>query len=73
MKRANDLLLEQFPHMRERCLSLAADFDRLARSPGGMAAIDSEPLLVSLREALVMAADASDSRAKRVLERFSQQ
>ena len=57
--------------MRERCLSLAADFDRLARSPGGLNAIHSDPRLAQLQQAIGIVLDAQSEKARRVLESLS--
>ena len=51
-KSAADLLNDQFLEMRWRALSLAADFDRIERAPGGKDLFASDPQLVKLREAL---------------------
>ncbi len=71
MKPSLDVLSEVFPQMRERCVSLAADFDRLSRSPGGMAVIDADPRLAQLRQAMAIIMDAQGDKARRVLETMS--
>ena len=71
MRSSADVLSEQFLQMRERCLSLAADFDRLARSPGGMDAIKSDPRLSQLQQAIGIVLDAQGEKARRVLESLS--
>jgi hypothetical protein len=71
MKPSPDVLSEQFLQMRERCLSLAADFDRLARSPGGMDAIGADSRLTLLRQAIGVVIDARGDKARRVLETMS--
>jgi len=70
MKNAAQTLDQYFLEMRWRCLSLAADLDRIQRSPESNATM-SDPRLVKLREALdVLKSDASD-RAERVQLIFS--
>ena len=73
MKSSLELFSDQFLQMRERCLSLAADFDRLARSPGGLQAIAADPRLAQLRQAINIVLDAQADKARRVLETFSDQ
>ncbi len=73
MKSSVDLFSDQFLQMRERCLSLAADYDRLARSPGGLEAISADPRLAQLRRAITIVLDAQPDKARRVLESFSDQ
>jgi hypothetical protein len=53
--------------MRWRCLSLAADLDRLERGH----ADKSDPRLVKLHEAIRVLLDAQANRAQRVLMIFS--
>jgi len=71
MKSSVDVFSDQFLQMRERCLSLAADFDRLARSPGGLGAISVDPRLAQLRQAIDIVLDAQADKARRVLETMS--
>lgn len=71
MRSSGDVFSEQFLQMRERCLSLAADFDRLARSPGGLKAISSDPRLSQLQQAIGIVLDAQGDKARRVLETMS--
>ncbi|HEY1922207.1 MAG TPA: hypothetical protein VGG44_05535 [Tepidisphaeraceae bacterium] len=52
--------------MRSRCLSLAADLDRLDRSRGA-----SDPRLVQLREAMAVLLEPKTDRAERILAIFS--
>ena len=51
MRKASDELDRYFPEMRWRCLSLAADLDRVQRSTNGAALLSSDPRLVQLRKA----------------------
>jgi len=70
MKNAAQTLDHYFMEMRWRCLSLAADLDRIQRSPESNATV-SDPRLAKLREALdVLKSDAPD-RAERVQLIFS--
>ena len=68
---AGDVLDHQFPEMRWRALSLAADLDRLQRATGGVPADD--PRLVKLRQALQVLLEDADApdRAERVQLVFS--
>jgi hypothetical protein len=52
MPDARKILDQQYLEMRWRCLSLAADFDRIERAAGGAEVIASDPRLASLREAM---------------------
>ena len=68
---AHAVLDDAFLPMRERCLSLAADLDRVGRAEGGAAVLSSDPRLTRLRDALaVLAGDGAD-RAGRVQMLFS--
>jgi hypothetical protein len=70
MPNAKQVLEQYFPEMRWRCLSLAADLDRVQRAQGAAPATN-DPRLERLREALqVVLGDAPD-RAERVQMIFS--
>lgn len=71
MKDARELLDEQFVQMRQRCVSLAADFDRIARAAGGLPAVDTDSRLQALRQSLAIVAADAPQRAARVLEVLS--
>jgi hypothetical protein len=73
MHDARKILDQQFLEMRWRCLSLAADFDRIERAAGGADVIASDPRLVNLREAMqqIAAAGGAANRAERVQTIFS--
>jgi hypothetical protein len=71
MKSSVELFSDQFLQMRERCLSLAADFDRLARSSGGLGTIDADPRLAQLRQAIGIVLDAQPDKDRRVLQTMS--
>jgi hypothetical protein len=54
---AKQILDQYFPEMRWRCLSLAADLDRIERAPGGPELLRSEPRLQKLRRAIKILLD----------------
>ncbi len=62
---SDEVLLE----MRWRCLSLAADLDRLDRAQSAA----TDPRLLQLREAISVLLDAVPDRARRVQMIFSDQ
>ncbi len=66
-----DYLDSQFLEMRARILSLAADFDRIERSPGGPALLESDPRIQKLRRALKILTDERSTRAEQVQMLFS--
>jgi hypothetical protein len=67
------LLSEQFLEMRWRCLSLAADMDRLERCDGAADAMATDPQLANLRTALGIVMSDQPDRAERVQMLFSDQ
>ncbi|HEV7301876.1 MAG TPA: hypothetical protein VGN72_21245 [Tepidisphaeraceae bacterium] len=73
MHDARKILDQQFLEMRWRCLSLAADFDRIERAAGGADVIASDPRLANLREAMkqIATAGGATSRAESVQTIFS--
>ena len=71
MRDAQQTLEQYFLEMRWRCLSLAADLDRVERSPGGRALLDSEPRLQKLRQALAVLLEGRGNRAEQVQNIFS--
>lgn len=64
MRDARQILDQTYLEMRWRCLSLAADFDRIERATGGADVIANDPRLANLREAMKMIGDQSVSRAE---------
>ena len=62
---------QTFLEMRWRCLSLAADLDRVERAPGGAEVIGRDPRVQQLRQALAVLSDAGPNRAERVQMTFS--
>ena len=71
MRSSKDIFEEQFAQMRERCLSLAADLDRVGRADGGWEAVSGDSRLALLKRAITLLSDAQPDRARRVLETFS--
>lgn len=71
MRDAQQTLEQYFLEMRWRCLSLAADLDRVERAPGGKETIDSEPRLQKLRQAIGVLLEARGNRAEQVQSIFS--
>ena len=71
MRDAQQTLEQYYLEMRWRCLSLAADLDRVERAAGGKALVDSEPRLQKLRQALAVLLDGSGNRAEQVQNIFS--
>ena len=71
MRDAQQTLEQYFLEMRWRCLSLAADLDRVERAAGGGALIDSEPRVQKLRQALAVLLEARGNRAEQVQNVFS--
>jgi hypothetical protein len=65
---AKETIEGYFPEMRWRCLSLAADLDRLDRVGG---AAEGEPRMRQLREALAVLLSGERDRARRVQMIFS--
>ena len=72
MRDAKQTLEQYFLEMRWRCLSLAADLDRIERSPGGPGVLDADPRLGKLREAIgVLLSGRGANRAEQVQNIFS--
>ncbi len=71
MQDAQQTLDQYFLEMRWRCLSLAADLDRVERAQGGSAVIGSDPRLKKLREALSVLHEGRSNRAEQVQKIFS--
>ena len=70
MRDAKKILEDQFLEMRWRCLSLAADLDRLERAPGGKELLATDPRLQKLKQAIAKMYD-TDKRAEQVQMIFS--
>ena len=71
MRDANQTLEQYFLEMRWRCLSLAADLDRIERAAGGASVISSDPRLQKLHEALAVLKKNGANRAEQVQSIFS--
>ena len=71
MRDARQTLEQYFLEMRWRCLSLAADLDRIERSPGGRQVLESDPRLKQLREAITVLIEGSSNRAEQIQNIFS--
>ena len=71
MRDAQQTLDQYYFEMRWRCLSLAADLDRVERAPGGPALLKSDPRLAQLREAIGLLTKANGNRAEQVQMVFS--
>jgi hypothetical protein len=71
MRNSKEILDQQFLEMRWRCLSLAADLDRLARAPGGAEVAGSDPRLKRLSQAIAVLLEKSPNRAEQVQRIFS--
>jgi hypothetical protein len=71
MRDAQQTLEQYFLEMRWRCLSLAADLDRVERAPGGPALMEADPRLKKLRQALGVVLEGRGNRAEQVQNIFS--
>jgi hypothetical protein len=71
MSSAKETLDRQFLEMRWRCLSLAADLDRIERAPGGSALPTSDSRLQSLRDAINVLLTSGSNRTEKVQTIFS--
>ena len=71
MRDAQQTLEQYFLEMRWRCLSLAADLDRIERSPGGPAVLGADPRLQKLRQAISVLLEGKGNRAEQVQTIFS--
>jgi len=73
MRDASKVVDETFLEMRWRCLSLAADLDRVQRATNGGKALSSDARLVKLRQAIQALLGPEPDRAERVQMIFSDQ
>jgi uncharacterized membrane protein YccC len=71
MPNAGENLDHDFLEMRCRCLSLAADLDRLERAAGGPQLLESDPRLQALRNAFNILLEARGNRAEQMQLLFS--
>jgi hypothetical protein len=66
MRTAQETLNDQFLEMRWRCLSLAADLDRITSSPGGDDVLRYDARFQKLQQAFGILLDNSSNRAEKV-------
>lgn len=71
MRDAQAILDQYFLEMRWRCVSLAADLDRVERAEMGATVLQSDPRLIKLRQAMRVLLDGSRNRAEQVEMIFS--
>ena len=71
MRNATETLDQYFLEMRWRCLSLAADIDRIERAEGGKNLLETDARLQKLRDALGLLSSARGNRAEQVQLLFS--
>ncbi len=71
MNNAQEVADQYFLEMRWRCLSLAADLDRLEQADGGATLLKNDPRLQKLHSAIRILLDAKSDRAEQVLMCFS--
>jgi hypothetical protein len=71
MIQATQVLDQSFLEMRWRCLSLAADLDRVQRADNGDQVILSDPRLINLRKAFESLLSNAPNRAELVQMIFS--
>jgi len=71
MNDAKAVLDKHFLEMRARCVSLAADLDRVERAEAGMALLQSDPRMLRLRKGIELLLESGGNRAERVLMAFS--
>jgi hypothetical protein len=71
MLNASQTLDRYYLEMRNKCLSLAADLDRIARADGGPALLADDPRLLKLHQALALLTGPEPAKAERVQLIFS--
>ena len=71
MRDSKDILDQYFLEMRWRCLSLAADLDRVQRGRNGGQIVQSDARLVKLRKAIEALLQDTPKRAEQVQMIFS--
>ena len=71
MADAKEIVDQYFLEMRWRCLSLAADLDRIRRASGGEGTLRSDARLLKLRAAIASLLEENPERARKVQEIFS--
>jgi hypothetical protein len=68
---AKEILDNNFLEMRWRCLSLAADLDRIERTENGAQLLQSDTRVLNLRKALQILSEGKQNRAEQVQMLFS--
>ena len=68
---AKELLDNSFLEMRWRCLSLAADLDRIERTESGAKLLQTDTRVLNLRKALQIVSEGKQNRAEQVEMLFS--
>jgi hypothetical protein len=71
MRDANQTVEQYFLEMRWRCLSLAADLDRIERCEGGASVLKTDARLQKLRKAFGVLLEGNGNRAEQVQMIFS--
>jgi hypothetical protein len=71
MLKASHTIDRYFLEMRNKCLSLAADLDRIARADGGAPLLTSDPRMQKLHKALAVLTGPEAGKAERVQLIFS--
>ena len=71
MRSAQEILDQTFLEMRWRCVSLAADLDRVQRGAAGPSVLQTDPRLQKLQRAIRVLLEESPDRASRVEMIFS--
>ena len=71
MRNAKQVLDDTFLEMRWRCLSLAADLDRIQRATDGAKLLERDERLAKLRKAIEVLNSGATDRAERVQMIFS--
>ena len=71
MRDAKTIVDQDFLELRWRCLSLAADLDRIERAQAGLAVLRDDPRLAKLRKAIGVLLEGQANRAEQVLMIFS--
>ena len=71
MRNARQVLDDTFLEMRWRCLSLAADLDRIQRAGDGPNVLERDERLAKLRKAIEVLNSTDPDRAERVQMIFS--
>ena len=73
MRTAKEILDHQFYEMRWRCLSLAADLDRLQNADGGPDLVKQDPRVAQFLAAVGVLSQPIENRAEKVQMLFSDQ